>query len=140
MDLRLTHFFALATIVTSFVSRDWRLLEGAARIYANNFTIDEMVQFENFYRLPVGQTLLQTSQEITRRRSARMSVASAEELKLRLTEALRRKGHRGCGQVVPWHQDRHRRPPQADARLLHCRTGWTVRSFSALRHVSDADS
>jgi hypothetical protein len=76
LDLRLTHFFfALATIVTYFVSRNWRLLEGAARIYASNFTVGEMGQIENFSRLPVGQKLLQTSQEITRRGWARMSVA-----------------------------------------------------------------
>src|SRR5499427_3170730 len=40
------------------------MLEGAAAVYAANFTTDEMRQMEAFYRLPVGQKLLdrQTTQ------------------------------------------------------------------------------
>jgi hypothetical protein len=40
------------------------MLEGAAGVYAANFTTDEMRQMEAFYRLPVGQKLLERSQGI----------------------------------------------------------------------------
>src|SRR5215468_7816056 len=41
------------------------MLEGAAAVYATNFTTDEMRQIEAFFRLPVGQKLLERWPGIT---------------------------------------------------------------------------
>src|SRR5580704_4474238 len=45
------------------------MLDGAAAVYATNFTTDEMRQMEAFYRLPVGQKLLERSQGIAQQTS-----------------------------------------------------------------------
>ncbi len=73
------------------------MLDSAAAIYAGNFSVDELHQIEAFYRLPVGQKLLEKSRAITQQcadAAQDISRKAAEELRLRLTEALRRKGHK----------------------------------------------
>jgi hypothetical protein len=73
------------------------MLEDAATVYAGNFTIDEMRQIDAFYRLPVGQKLLDKSPAIAQQASQigeDVSRKAAETLRLRLTEALRQKGHK----------------------------------------------
>jgi uncharacterized protein len=73
------------------------MLEAAATVYASNFTIDEMRQLDAFFHQPAGQKLIekwpamapetaQIGQDVSRK--------AAEDLKLRLTEALRQKGHK----------------------------------------------
>lgn len=73
------------------------MLEGAAGVYAANFTTDEMRQMEAFYRLPVGQKLLERSQGIVQQTTQigrDVGRKAADAIKLRLTDALRQKGHR----------------------------------------------
>ena len=73
------------------------MLEGAASVYAANFTTDEMRQMEAFYRLPVGQKLLERSQGIVQQTTQigrDIGRKAADAIKLRLTDALRQKGHK----------------------------------------------
>jgi hypothetical protein len=73
------------------------MLNDVATVYANNFTVGEMHELEAFYRQPVGQKLLVKSQAITQQSNQAGQDASrkaAEDLRTRLTEALRQKGHK----------------------------------------------
>jgi uncharacterized protein len=73
------------------------MLDNAAAIYANTFTIDELHQIEAFYRLPVGQKFLQAQPAIVQQSTEAaqdISRKAAEEIRARLTEALRQKGHK----------------------------------------------
>ena len=73
------------------------MLNDVAAVYANNFTVGEMHELETFYRQPVGQKLLVKSQAITQQSNQAGQDASrkaAEDLRTRLTEALRQKGHK----------------------------------------------
>jgi hypothetical protein len=73
------------------------MLEEAAIVYADNFTTDEMRQMEAFYRLPVGQKLLERSQGIVQQTAQigrDVGYRAADAIKLRLTDALRQKGHK----------------------------------------------
>jgi uncharacterized protein len=73
------------------------MLDAAARVYADNFTTEELHQIEAFYRLPVGQKLLEKSPALAQPRDTAVQDIgrkAADELKARLTDALRQKGHK----------------------------------------------
>jgi hypothetical protein len=73
------------------------MLNDVAAVYANNFTAGELRELEAFYRQPVGQKLLVKSQAIAKQTNQVAQDASrkaAEDLRTRLTEALRQKGHK----------------------------------------------
>ena len=73
------------------------MVDSAASVYATNFTVDELREIDAFYRLPVGQKLLQKSQAITQQGiqiGQDASRKAAEDLRMRLTELLRQKGHK----------------------------------------------
>ena len=73
------------------------MIDAAAAIYASNFTAGELREIEAFYHGPAGQKLLQNSQAITEQ-VAQVgrdgSRKAADELRVRLTQALRQKGHK----------------------------------------------
>lgn len=73
------------------------MVDRAASLYASNFTVDELREIDAFYRLPVGQKLLQKSLAITQQSMQIGQDASrkaAEDLRIRLTDLLRQKGHK----------------------------------------------
>ena len=73
------------------------MVDSAASLYASNFTVDELREIDAFYRLPVGQKLLQKSLPITQQSMQIGQDASrkaAEDLRIRLTDLLRQKGHK----------------------------------------------
>jgi uncharacterized protein len=73
------------------------MVDGVATIYANNFTVDELHQIEAFYRRPAGQKFLEKAQTIAQQSSLVSQDATrkaAEDLRARLTELLRQKGHK----------------------------------------------
>ena len=73
------------------------MIDSAASLYASNFTVDELREIDAFYRLPVGQKLLQKSLSITQQSMQIGQDASrkaAEDLRIRLTDLLRQKGHK----------------------------------------------
>ena len=70
------------------------MIEQAAALYAANFTVDEMHQIEAFLRQPAGQKLIEKWPAImqqTTQIGQDVSRKAAEELRLRLTDALRHK-------------------------------------------------
>ncbi len=87
----------MPTIVDAFAPYNNAMVENIATIYANNFTAGEMREIEAFYRQPVGQKLLIKSQAIAQQTNQVAQDASrkaAEDLRARLTQALRQKGHK----------------------------------------------
>jgi hypothetical protein len=73
------------------------MVDAVASVYAKNFTVDEMHQIEAFYRQPAGQKLLQKSPALALQSSQvgqESSRKAADDLRARLTEALRQKGHK----------------------------------------------
>lgn len=73
------------------------MVDGAATIYANNFNAGELRQIETFYRQPIGQKLLEKTPSIAQQAAQvgqEIGRKAAEDLRARLTEALRQKGHK----------------------------------------------
>jgi uncharacterized protein len=73
------------------------MLERVASIYAANFTIDEMRQIDAFLHQPAGRKLIEKWPAIGRQTDQvvqDISQKAADDLKRRLTEALRQKGHK----------------------------------------------
>jgi hypothetical protein len=73
------------------------MIDQMAAVYAANFTVDELRQIEAFYAQPAGQKFLEKS-DVLAQASAQIgqdvSRKAADELKQRLTDALRQKGHK----------------------------------------------
>jgi hypothetical protein len=69
------------------------MMEQIATLYAASFTADELRQIEAFYAQPAGRKFLEKSDELAQA-SAQVSQKAADELKQRLIEALRQKGHK----------------------------------------------
>ena len=83
-----------AEIYTPFATA---MIDQIAAVYAATFTVDELRQIEAFYAQPAGQKLLEKSDALAQA-SAQIgqdvSQKAADELKQRLIEALRQKGHK----------------------------------------------
>jgi hypothetical protein len=73
------------------------MIDQIAAVYAASFTLDELRQIEAFYAQPAGQKFLAQSDALAQA-SAQIgqdvSQKAADQLKQRLIEALRRKGHK----------------------------------------------
>src|ERR1700686_5518332 len=73
------------------------MIDGIATVYANSFSVDELHQLTAFYRQPVGQKFLEKSPAI-RQQAVQIGEETgrkaAEDLKTKLTELLRQKGHK----------------------------------------------
>ena len=79
-----------------FNARSGEIVESMAAIYARNFTVDEMQQVISFYRTPIGQKLLDKLPVIFQESVAagnKFGQAVATELRNRLIEELRKRGH-----------------------------------------------
>jgi hypothetical protein len=73
------------------------MLNDVAAVYASNFTVAEMRDLETFFQRPVGQKYLERAPAITQQTNQVTQDASrkaADDLRTRLTEALRQKGHK----------------------------------------------
>lgn len=73
------------------------MVDRIAAAYAANFSVDELRRIEAFYAEPAGRKFLEKSDALAQA-SAQIaqdvSQQAADELKLRLIEALRQKGHK----------------------------------------------
>ncbi|MBR1087600.1 DUF2059 domain-containing protein [Bradyrhizobium manausense] len=73
------------------------MIDQIAALYAASFTVDELRQIEAFYTQPAGRKLLEKSDALAQA-SAQIgqdaNQKAVDELKQRLTEALRQKGHK----------------------------------------------
>jgi uncharacterized protein len=86
-----------ATIANAYTPFYNQMIEQAATLYATNFTVDELRQLDSFYHLPVGQKLLGKSQGLAQQTTQigqDISRKATDELRARLTDALRQKGHK----------------------------------------------
>jgi hypothetical protein len=85
---------AIADAFTPYYSE---MIDGIATIYATNFTVAELHEIEAFYRQPVGQKMLEKLPAISQQALAvgqEIGRKAADDLRQRLTEALRQKGHK----------------------------------------------
>jgi uncharacterized protein len=84
-------------IADAFTPYYTSMVDGIATVYANNFTAAELRDIEAFYRQPVGQKMLEKMPAIGQQALAvgqEIGRKAAEDLRQRLTEALRQKGHK----------------------------------------------
>jgi uncharacterized protein len=87
----------MPTIVEAFTPYYTSMVNDIAAVYANSFTAGELRDIEAFYRQPAGQKLLEKTPAITQQSNQVAQDASrkaAADLRARLTEALRQKGHK----------------------------------------------
>jgi hypothetical protein len=87
----------IPTIVEAFAPYYTAMVNDIATVYANNFTVGELRDIETFYRQPVGQKLLEKAQALAQQSNQvgqDVSRKATEDLRARLTEALRQKGHK----------------------------------------------
>ena len=85
------------TIEAAFTPYYAAILDGVAAVYASNFSVAEMKDMELFFKQPAGQKYLEKASAVTQQVSQVNQNASrkaAEELRARLTQALREKGHK----------------------------------------------
>jgi len=84
-------------ILQGMTSRLNELGEATAAVYAANFTAGELRDITAFYRTPTGQTFLQKLPVVTQQSMAigqRFGQAVTSELQNRITEELRKRGHK----------------------------------------------
>ena len=87
----------MPAIIDAFAPYYAAMVDGIAAVYANKFTVVELREIEAFYRQPLGQKLLEKAPEIAQQSSQvgqDVGRKAAEDLRARLTEALRQKGHK----------------------------------------------
>jgi uncharacterized protein len=87
----------LPAIADAFVPYYSSMVDAIAAIYASNFTVAELREIEAFYRQPVGQKLLDKWPSITQQATQvgqDIGRKASDDLRGRLTEALRQKGHK----------------------------------------------
>jgi uncharacterized protein len=85
---------AMADVFTPYYAS---MVDGIAAAYASNFTAAELRDIEAFYRQPTGQKLLEKMPAISQQAlvvSQEVGRKAAEDLRQRLTEALRQRGHK----------------------------------------------
>ena len=84
-------------IADAFTPYYTSMVDGIAAVYATNFTAAELREIEAFYKQPVGQKMLEKMPAISQQALAvgqDIGRKAAEDLRQRLTEALRQKGHK----------------------------------------------
>jgi hypothetical protein len=87
----------MPTIADAFTPYYSAMIDGIATVYANNFTAAELGEIEAFYRQPIGQKMLEKLLFINQQAIAvgqEVARKAADDLRQRLTEALRQKGHK----------------------------------------------
>ena len=87
----------LPAIADAFAPYYTSMVDGVATIYANNFSAAELRDIEAFYRQPTGQKLLEKSPAIAQQAAQvgqDIGRKASDDLRARLTEALRQKGHK----------------------------------------------
>jgi uncharacterized protein len=84
----------MPTIADAYAPYYTAMVDTAATVYANNYTVEELRELEAFYRRPVGKKFLEKSQAISEqvtRAGQDASRKATDDLRARLTELLRQK-------------------------------------------------
>jgi uncharacterized protein len=87
----------MPTIADAFTPYYTAMIDGIATAYANNFTIQELREIDAFYRQPIGQKLLEKTPALSQQALSvgqEIGRKAADDLRVRLIEALRQKGHK----------------------------------------------
>jgi hypothetical protein len=85
------------TVIDTYAKYYNVMVDNAAALYAKNFSADELRAIDAFYRSPAGQKYRENSRalaEQTRQIGEESSRKAADDLKARMTQALREKGHK----------------------------------------------
>ncbi|HEY6578141.1 MAG TPA: DUF2059 domain-containing protein [Rhizomicrobium sp.] len=85
------------TVIDTYAKYYNGMVDDAAALYAKTFSADELRAIEAFYRSPAGQKYMLNSRAIaeqTRQIGEESSRKAADDLKARMTQALREKGHK----------------------------------------------
>ena len=85
------------TVLQGFSAYDKNMVDGAAALYAKAFSVDELRAIEAFFSTPAGQKYRQKSQELTLMSlqiGDEISRKAVDELKARMSQLLREKGHK----------------------------------------------
>lgn len=86
----------LPKVAETYVPYYTAMVDAAATVYANNFTVDELREIEAFYGRPAGKKLLEKSQAIAQQSTQvgqETGRKATEALRARLTELLRQTAH-----------------------------------------------
>jgi uncharacterized protein len=87
----------MPTVLEAYTKYYNTMIEGAVALYANNFSVEELHAIEAFYKSPVGQKYREKSRELagsSRLIGEEVSRKAADDLKARMTQLLREKGHK----------------------------------------------
>jgi len=87
----------LPAVADAFAPYYSSMVDAIAAIYANNFSASELRDIEAFYRQPTGQKLLEKSPIIAQQAAVvgqDIGRKASDDLRARLTDALRQKGHK----------------------------------------------
>lgn len=87
---------ALPKVAEAYAPYYTAMVDAAATVYANNFTVDELREIEAFYGRPAGKKLLEKSQAIAQQSTQvgqETGRKATEALRARLTELLRQTAH-----------------------------------------------
>lgn len=87
----------LPMVADAFTPYYTSMVDGIATVYATNFTATELREIEAFYKQPIGQKMLEKTPIISQQALAvgqDIGRRAAEDIRQRLTEALRQKGHK----------------------------------------------
>jgi hypothetical protein len=87
----------MLSLVRTVSVRPDQIVDEIAAIYARRFTAAEMREVAQFYRSPTGQKLVQQMPDIVQQSGTiaqQFSKQIATELQQRMTEELRKKGHK----------------------------------------------
>jgi hypothetical protein len=91
-------FDAMAPIVLETYQKYYSsMLDSAVALYANTFTADELRAIDAFYRTGAGQKYLEKSHDLAQQSQQfndEISRKATEDLKARMTQSLREKGHK----------------------------------------------
>ena len=85
------------TVLETYTKYYNAMIDSAATLYANSFTVDELRAIETFYRSPAGQKYMDKSRELARLSQQigdEVSRKATEDLKAHMTQLLRDKGHK----------------------------------------------
>lgn len=86
----------MPTMTDAFMKRFDEMSDGVATIYASNFSTEDLHMMTAFYKTPTGQKVLQKTPSLAAQTMAlgqSWGKAAAEDLRARMIEEMRKKGH-----------------------------------------------
>ena len=85
------------TVIDTYAKYNNVMVDNAAALYAKTFSVEELRAIEAFYRSPAGQKYMEKSRTIaeqSRQIGEESSRKASDDLKARMTQLLREKGHK----------------------------------------------